>query len=73
MSHVCDFTMNWLNNAFDLIVINSFCNLDFRSVLCFVINFNNFIEKFNFHSKTLVTFKNAMFIQKSIFIQKLFS
>ena len=67
MSPVCDFTMNWLNNVFDLIIINLFCNLDFLSVLCFVMNFNNF------HSKTLVSFKNVMFIQKSIFIQKLFS
>ena len=41
-------------------------NLNFRLVLCYFICFNNFIQfiqKFHFYSKTLVSFKNNIFIQ----------
>ena len=56
----------------DSIIINSSYNLDFPSVLCFLTNFNNFIQKFHAHSKILVSFKNVIFIQKLSFIQKLY-
>ena len=62
----------FIQHVFYSIVINSFYNLHFPSVLCCFINFNNFMQKSHIHSKILVSFKNVIYIQKIIFLQRLY-
>ena len=42
----------FIQYVFHSVIINSFYNLDFTSVLCCFFNFGNFIQKVHFHSKT---------------------
>ena len=49
------------------VITNLLYNLDFHSVSCCFINLNNFIQKFHFHSKILVSFKKFVFTFKKLF------